>query len=118
MARTTEKGAGCPAPFGDISAGRNGPHTALLGNDVNVGVLLGALHPELDDAMCFGEQGVVGADTDIHAGAIHSAALADQDVSREHVLAAEFLDAEPLGMRIAAVSGAAACFFVCHEITP
>ena len=42
------------------------------------------------------------------------AALTDQDVAREHILAAEFLDAQTLGMRIAAVASTAACFFVCH----
>src|SRR5712675_1613879 len=64
------------------------------------------------------EQRVIGSDTDVHAGAIHRAALTNQDVAREHVLAAEFLDAETLGMRIAAVSSAAARFFMCHEVSP
>jgi hypothetical protein len=64
----------------------------LLGNDVDVGMLRGALHPKLDDAMRFREQGVIGADADIDAGAIHGAALTDQDIAREHIFTAEFLD--------------------------
>ena len=56
-------------------------------------MLLGALDPKLDHAMSLGKQGVIGADADVHAGAIHRAALTDQDVAREHILTAELLDA-------------------------
>jgi hypothetical protein len=42
------------------------------------------------------------------------AALAHQDISRQNLLAAETLDAKSLGLGIAAVSRAAACFFMCH----
>ena len=72
-------------------------------NDVDVCVLLGALDPKFHDAVSFREQGVIGADPDVHAGAIYGAALTDQNVARKHILTAELLDAQPLGMRIAAV---------------
>src|SRR3984893_12293253 len=117
--RTKKKGAGCPTPLGFLLvASRLGSRATLFGNDVDVGVLLGTLDPKLDHAVGLREQRVVGADTDVHAGAIHRSALTDQDVTREHILAAEFLDAQTLGMGIAAVTSAAARFFVCHEVSP
>src|SRR6202023_2037079 len=64
--RTNEKGAGCPTPFGDLSASRVGSRASLLRNDVDVGVFLGALDAKLDHAMGLREQRVVGADTDVH----------------------------------------------------
>ncbi len=83
-------------------------------NDVDVGVLLSALDAKFHHAVGLGEQGVIGADADVHAGAIRRAALTDQNVAREHILTAELLDAQSLGMRIAAVASTAASFFVCH----
>src|SRR3984957_174050 len=109
------KGARLPGPLLFIGALQARP-SSLLRNDVDVGVLLCALDPKFHDAVCFRKQGVIGTDADVHAGAIHGAALTDQNVSREHVLTAEFLDAQPLGMRIAAVASTAASFLVCHLI--
>ena len=82
-----------PYPFGDVSASRLGSPASLLRNDVDVGVPLSALDAKLHDAMSLREQSVIGADTDVHTGAIYRPALTDQDVAREHILAAEFLDA-------------------------
>src|SRR5258708_20893497 len=70
---------------------------------------------ERDDAVDGGEEGVVAADADILAGIHLGAALADQDVARQDLLAAETLDAQPLARGIAAVARGAACFFVCHR---
>ena len=51
-----------------------------------------------------GEQGVVAADADILAGIHLGAALADDDVARQDLLAAEALHAQALAVRIAAVA--------------
>ena len=53
---------------------------------------------ERDDAVGGGEQGVVAADADILAGVHLGAALTDQDVAREDLLAAEALHAQPLAL--------------------
>src|ERR1700722_1918374 len=91
--RRNKKGGRLPYPLRCLKASPKGPRASLLlGNDVDVGVLLGALDLEFNDAVGLREQGVIGADADVHAGAIHRAALSDQDVAREHVLTAEFLD--------------------------
>src|ERR1700722_947415 len=113
-----KKGAGRPTPFGWVSASPKGSRASLLGNDVDEHVPLGTLDAKFDHPMRLGKQGVIRTDPDIDARAIHRPALTNQDIARQHILAAEFFDAEPLGMRIAAVSGAAARFFVCHEISP
>jgi hypothetical protein len=42
------------------------------------------------------------------------AALAHEDVARNHLLATGLLQTEPLGLRVAAVAGTAAGFLVCH----
>jgi hypothetical protein len=104
-----------PYPLHGFRSASLGPPASLLDNDVDVGVLLGALDPKLDDPVGLREQGVVGANADVHAGTVHRSALADQDVAREHVLATELLDAQTLGVGIAAVTSTAARFFVCHE---
>ena len=61
------------------------------------------------------EQRVVRADADVIARANRGAALANNDVPGQHVLAAKTLHAEALGMGIAAVLGTAACLFMCHD---
>src|SRR4051794_16276377 len=57
---------------------------------------------------------MVAAHADPVARVELGAALADDDVARDHDLAAEFLDAEPPASAIAAVARGAACLFVCH----
>src|SRR6188768_2893395 len=74
--------------------------------------------PEAHHAVGGGEQGVVAADPDILARIHLGAALADQDVAGQHLLAAEALDAQPLAVGIAAVARGAACFLVCHLSSP
>src|SRR4249919_3165385 len=51
---------------------------------------------ERDDAVDGGEEGVVAADADILAGVHLGAALTDQDVARQDLLAAEAFYAQPL----------------------
>jgi hypothetical protein len=50
--------------------------------------------------------------TRMHLGA----ALADDDAAGGDQLIAVAFDAEAFGIRIAAVSGTAACFFMCHSL--
>src|SRR5580658_1171678 len=89
----SKKGGRLPYPLRCLMASPKGPRISLLlGNDVDVGVPLGALDLEFNDAVGLREQGVIGADADVHAGAIHRAALTDQNVAGKHVLTAEFLD--------------------------
>jgi hypothetical protein len=59
---------------------------------------------EVDLAVGEGIQRVVASLADVATGVPFGAALADQDISREHDFAAEFLDAKPLGARVAAVA--------------
>ena len=49
---------------------------------------------------------------------ILGAALAHQDVAGEDLLAAEFFHAEAPALGIAAVARGAACFLMCHRLTP
>src|ERR1700736_2464797 len=106
-----KRGQVAPPPC-RISASHEARASILLRNNVDVGVLLGALDAKLDHTVGLREQSVIGANADVYAGAIHGPTLTDQDIAREHGLAAELLDAEALGVRIAAVTGTAACFFM------
>src|SRR6478609_4343954 len=69
---------------------------------------------ELDLAGLEGEEGVVLADADVEAGVEAGAALADDDRAGADGLAAVGLDAEVLGVGVAAVPGGAAAFLMCH----
>src|SRR5207247_9983947 len=64
------------------------------------------------------EKSVITADADILAGVHPGAALTDQDVARQDLLAAEALHAQPPAVRVAAVARGAACFLVCHRSAP
>src|SRR5919112_676790 len=59
-----------------------------------------------------GEEGVVLPHADVHARMEFRAALAHDDVAGEHLLIAEFLDAETTAGRVAPVARRAACFLV------
>jgi len=61
-----------------------------------------------------GEQGVIGAAAHIEAGQDGGAALADQDRTGGHALTAIALDAEALGVGVAAVARGACAFLVGH----
>src|SRR5690606_4343795 len=62
-----------------------------------------------------GEDGVIATEAHIGARVELRAALANDDVACKHLLAAEALHAEALGIRIAAVASGAACFLVGHR---
>jgi hypothetical protein len=61
---------------------------------------------------------VVGANAHIRTRVHLRAALTDQNVPSDNTLATEPLDAQTLGVGIAAVTGAAACLFMCHVLLP
>ena len=63
-----------------------------------------ALGAELDGAGGRREQRVVAATSDVHAGVEVGAALADDDLACLDDLAAEPLDAKPLGIGVATVT--------------
>jgi hypothetical protein len=62
------------------------------------------------------EESVVFALADVFAGLVLGAALAHENRAGVDELAAEALYAEPLSVRVAAVNGGAAAFFVCHDL--
>src|SRR3954447_532724 len=84
------------------------------GHDVDD--LAAALVAELDRTCGEGEEGVVAATADVHAGVEVGAALADQDLARVDGLAAEALHAEALSVGVAAVASGARSLFVCHGV--
>src|SRR5271165_2247118 len=104
----------CPLWFRASARERTVRRRELLRNDVDVGVLFATFDAEFDFAVRLCEQRVIGADADVHAGAVHRAALPDQNVAGQHVLTAELLDSQALGMRVTPVACTAACFFMCH----
>src|ERR1035441_7527057 len=65
-----------------------------------------------------GEEGVVAANPDVTTGQDLGAALPDQYGPSEHQRAVAALDAEPLGVGIASVAGAAPAFLVGHLYSP
>src|SRR5665213_2442979 len=73
---------------------------------------------ELDRAGGGGEQGMVPAEPDVFARPELGAALTDQDIASQHLLAAELLDAEALAGGVAPVARGAARFLVRHSESP
>src|SRR5262245_59918922 len=72
---------------------------------------------ETHHARDLGEKRVVLAAADVDAGKELGPALAHEDRPAGDILAAERLQAEALGVRVAAVAGRALPFFVCHDLT-
>src|SRR4051794_9432511 len=72
---------------------------------------------ELDRALDQREQRVVATDADVLAGVELGAALADDDRPGVHLLAAERLDAEALGVGVPAVAGGTATLGLRHGRT-
>src|SRR6266567_3897188 len=64
------------------------------------------------------EQRVIAAAADAVAGVEVRAALTDEDLARVHDLAAVTLDAEALGIRVAAVAAGRGALLVCHLRPP
>src|SRR3546814_4298789 len=88
----------------------------LTGDDVHHAAT--ATGAELDRTGGEGEQGVVATAADVGAGVEVRAALADDDLARVDALAAEALDAETLGVRVATVLGRGCALLVCHLFSP
>src|SRR5882724_7651253 len=74
----------------------------------------GALLAEIDLAVDQREQRVVGTHADVFAGVILRSTLTNDDVACNDGFTAEFFQAQTFRLRIAAVLGTAAGFFVCH----
>ena len=96
----------------DLQAGRR--VTGLGGVHDHEGAILPAAVFESDVAITLRKQRVIATDADIGAGMVLSAALADQNVASDHQFTTKFFHTKTLGLRIATVAGATACFFVCH----
>src|SRR6516165_1937109 len=64
------------------------------------------------------EDGVILAHAGVGAGMELGAALAQDDVARQHDLAAEALHAQALAGAVAPVAGTAACLLMCHDPAP
>src|SRR6266699_4883038 len=73
---------------------------------------------ELNRAADQREQRVVAAAADALAGVEVRAALADEDLARVHDLTAVTLDAEALGLGVAAVAAGRGALLVCHLRPP
>ena len=73
---------------------------------------------EADMAIDQREQRVVLADADVHAGVKLRAALTDDDRTSGDQFTAVSLDAQHLGLGVAAVPCGTAAFFLCHELAP
>src|SRR5271169_3090703 len=82
----------------------------LDGREASPVAAIGELHPAAD----LGEQSVIGADAHVRPRLDLGAALADDDRSTGHELAAKSLDAQPLRIGITSVCGAASTLLMCH----
>src|SRR5690606_20659101 len=80
-------------------------------------VLVTAYH-EGHHAIGLGEQGVILAAAHVQAGVETGATLPHDDVAGGNGLAAIHLHAQAFAFRVAAVTGTAACLFVCHVALP
>ncbi len=70
---------------------------------------------EEDVAISEGEEGVIFPHADIRAGMPLSATLANEDVSCDDGLSAEFFNAETFAIRVATVFNGALSLFMSHE---
>src|SRR5689334_18558374 len=91
-----------------------GRRSASGGNDAHRLVITRTLLREGHMSGHFCEQRVVAPHADVRPGMHLGAALAHDDGAGADQLAAIALHAEPLRLRVAAVTRAADCFFMCH----
>src|SRR3954470_18700137 len=89
----------------------------LGGGDADEAAAL-ALVVEVHDAVDFGEERVVAADADVHAGIKPRSTLADENRSAGDELSSEAFHAEHFRLRIAAVARRALSFFMSHGLSP
>lgn len=87
-----------------------------LKGGADVDVLSVAPHRKLNRALGRRKERVVAPDSDVLAGIELGTALANQDISRDHALAAEALDAQALGIGIAPIASRAGAFFGGKEL--
>ena len=78
----------------------------------------GPLRSNFTNAVFLGEQCVIASETNIYAGVNSRAALTNNDVSSNNLLAAVDFDAKAFTFRIATVLSTTACFFMCHCSVP
>ena len=114
-ANKTKGEAGKPSPLESLLKLRrfNGPAEQnfacrLFGRDRhwdhrNNGAAIG-LGAEFNTTFDFGEQCVVGAHADIHAGMPCGAALTGNDIARDHVLATKRFDSKAFTSRVTSVA--------------
>ena len=95
-------------PFSPLEDQSGLPRSACKSQDADPSAV------EMDGSLGQGEEGVVPSASDVVAGAELRSALADDDTARRHVLAAEDLDAEILGVGIAPVAGGTLSLFMGH----
>src|SRR3954452_8875792 len=73
---------------------------------------------KVHDAVDLGEERVVAADADVHAGIKPRSALADQNRTAGDELAGETLNADYFWLPVAAVARRALSFFMSHGCSP
>src|SRR6267142_4671164 len=76
-----------------------------------------ALFFKLHDAIYQGEQSIVFAAAHVLAWFPTRAALAGQNIASQHALAAKFLEAKPLRIRVSSIPRRAYPFFMSHLLT-
>ena len=91
------------------------PAEELEGNYAYVGFLSSTVFRKGHLASRFGKQSVVASATDVFTWMEFSASLSDENVSSGHDFTTVFLDSQPFGLGIAAVSGLTTRFFMCHR---
>ena len=86
----------------------------MNGDDAAARAMVGELH----DAVDFGEEGVVLAESDVESWTEAATALPHEDRPARDEVTVEALDTQPLRIGIAAVAGAALTFFMSHGEKP
>ncbi len=86
----------------------------LLGQHADLPLPAFAEGLEFHPSRCFGEDGKVSAHSYVQAGVDARTALPHDDRTGLDQFAVVALDAQPFGLAIAAVLGAAAALLVCH----
>jgi len=85
----------------------------LRGNDIHAP----SLAIEEHDAVGEGEERIVFCSSDIPARMKHGATLPNDNAAGAHCLAAEYLDAQSLAVRLAAVADRTLTFLMSHDFS-
>jgi hypothetical protein len=97
---------------------RKVPQQKLVTDNTHKLAIFRALFLKPDLTILFREQSVVPSNANVDTCVKARATLPYQDVSSDRFLSTEHFYAQPFGLRIAAVSATAACFFMCHCSVP